>query len=91
MWIQSLVCTRKMAALVNGRPSNWIPCHHGLKKGDSLSPFLFIIAADVFSCLISMAPEEGLISSVGNSWMSMGFKNLHFADDTLLFYAADLN
>lgn len=46
-WMQLLLRTSKSAVLVNGIPGPWINCKRGLRQGDALSPFLFLLVAVV--------------------------------------------
>jgi hypothetical protein len=46
-WILHLLQSSRSAILVNGCPGPWISVKRGLRQGDPLSPFLFLIVADV--------------------------------------------
>ncbi|KAL9689931.1 hypothetical protein QQ045_010322 [Rhodiola kirilowii] len=56
-------CVR-MAVLVNGAPSKEFPMEKGLRQGDPLSPFLFLLAAEGLSRIINKAVEDGYLSGV---------------------------
>ncbi|KAL9686105.1 hypothetical protein QQ045_023560 [Rhodiola kirilowii] len=61
----------------------------GLRQGDPLSPFLFNIAAEGLSRLLTKAEETGVIYGV--EWIREGerLSHLQFVDDTILFCRAE--
>ncbi|GAU40964.1 hypothetical protein TSUD_187210 [Trifolium subterraneum] len=62
--IMKCVTTVKFAILINGHPSQDFIPQWGLRQGDPLSPYLFILCADVLSGLISKAQSDHLIHGV---------------------------
>jgi hypothetical protein len=52
LWMERILRSGLTAVLLNGVPGDWIKCRNGLCQGDPLSPYLFIIVADVLQRLI---------------------------------------
>ncbi|GAU49673.1 hypothetical protein TSUD_91110 [Trifolium subterraneum] len=84
-WIKECICTATASALVNGSPTAEFPLERGLRQGDPLSPFLFLIAAEGLHVLMKATVENNLFTgySVGIQG-PITVSHLQFADDTLL-------
>ncbi|WOL00594.1 hypothetical protein Cni_G09307 [Canna indica] len=83
-WIQSMLHSSESAVLLNGEAGKWFRHGKGLRQGDPLSPYLFLLVADVFSRLLQNANSCGLIKGIriGNDKESL---NLEFMDDFMVF------
>lgn len=78
---------KRRSDLLNGTPGPWIQCQRGLRQGDPLSPFLFIIVADVLQRLLLAASANGQISHPIDE--TLPCLVLQYADDTLIILRAD--
>jgi len=87
-WINKCIGTATASILVNGSPTDEFPLGRGLRQGDPLSPFLFLLAAEGFNVLMGALNRNNLFSGyqVGNSG-STTVSHLQFADDTLILGA----
>ncbi|XP_057747986.1 uncharacterized protein LOC130967184 [Arachis stenosperma] len=73
---------------INGVLSRRFMPQRGLRQGDPLSPYLFIIAAKVFTILMDKAKEEGRISGVKIAPTAPAISYLLFADDCIILSKA---
>ena len=75
--------------LVNGAPQGHVSPSQGLRKGDPLSPYLFILCTEVLSGLCTKAQNLGLLTGVKVARNSPVINHLLFADDTMFFMRSD--
>lgn len=61
IWILALIKSTRFSILVNGAPTAQFTPSRGIRQGDPLSPFLFVILMEGLSRLIRKAKEDGLI------------------------------
>jgi len=87
--IMACVKTVNYSVVVNGNVVGKIFPLRGLRQGDPISPYLFIICAEVFSALLQNAQMKGCISGVPTSKKGPKITHLFFADDNLVFCKAN--
>ena len=87
-WIKLLmlcVTTVSYSILVNGEPKGLIHPSRGIRQGDPISPFLFLLCTEGFHGPISQAAAQGDIKGYSLSENSPHLTHILFADDSLLF------
>jgi hypothetical protein len=87
--IMKCVSIVSFSILINANPTKPFYPQRGLRQGDPLSPYLFILCADVFSALISKAQSNKLIHGIKIAPRALEVTHLLFADDSLLFFRAN--
>jgi hypothetical protein len=91
-WISLIMaCVRSVtySIVVNGVPVGNIKPTRGLRQGDSISPYLFLICAEALSAMLCKAESTGVIIGVPTSKRGPKLTHLFFADDSLLFCKAN--
>nr|XP_025636528.1 uncharacterized protein LOC112730680 [Arachis hypogaea] len=83
-WIKECVCSTSMSILINGSPSKPFKMERGLRQGDPLSPFLFVLVVDVLHRMIGEAVRNGRIAPLLVGRDDIELSHLQFADDTIL-------
>uniref|UniRef100_A0A2N9G5C3 CCHC-type domain-containing protein n=1 Tax=Fagus sylvatica TaxID=28930 RepID=A0A2N9G5C3_FAGSY len=86
--IMSCVSSTSFAVMVNGVPNGYIKPSRGLRQGDPLSPYLFLICAEGLSALIRKAEREQSIRGIAICRGGPRISHLFFADDSVIFCRA---
>ncbi|GAU44567.1 hypothetical protein TSUD_367230 [Trifolium subterraneum] len=85
VWMKECVSTATTSVLVNGSPTDEFRFERGLRQGDPLSPFLFLLAAEGLNVMMSAMVSNNLFTPYGLGPQNVvQVSHLQFADDTLL-------
>ena len=76
------------SVIINGEACGNITPSRGIRQGDPLSPYLFLLCAESFSALIHKAARDNQISGMSIGRGCPIITHLFFADDSLLFCKA---
>jgi hypothetical protein len=76
--------------LINGHPYRKIVPSRGIRQGDPLKPYFFILCVEGLSTLLRKAEREGSISGLPITRGDTKVSYLFFADDSLLFCRASI-
>ncbi|XP_058726321.1 secreted RxLR effector protein 78-like [Vicia villosa] len=82
-WMESCIFNNHMSVLVNGSATKEFKVQRGLRQGDPISPFLFVLAMEGLTALTKKAVEVGEFKPFkygANDFVDI----LQFADDTII-------
>jgi len=84
-WIRACMESTTVSVLVNGSPTEEFRPKRGLRQGDPLAPFLFLIVAEGLTGLVREAKRANVFSGVTVGTGRVKVDLLQFANDTLFF------
>ncbi|KAL6201844.1 hypothetical protein ACLB2K_025556 [Fragaria x ananassa] len=93
-WIRLVMsCVRSVSfsIVLNGKPGNFFFPSRGLRQGDPLSPYLFLLVSEVLSLRLTRAVNEKQLLGISLSRGCPILSHLFFADDALFFLKGTLN
>ena len=83
-WVKTFYCETKSCVAVNGQISNWFMIERGCRQGDPLSPYLFILCAEILALMIR---ENKAIQGITIN--NVEHKISQYADDTEFLLKGD--
>ncbi|KAL2252965.1 UNVERIFIED_CONTAM: hypothetical protein Sindi_0091200 [Sesamum indicum] len=90
-WIEACVTTPSFSVGLNGKPHGFFQGARGLRQGDPLLPYLFVLVMEVLHLgLLQLIDQDELFSFHWKCDTARIFQ-LGFVDDLLLFCQADMN
>eukprot|EP00268_Persea_americana_P008169 TRINITY_DN13144_c0_g1_i12.p1 TRINITY_DN13144_c0_g1~~TRINITY_DN13144_c0_g1_i12.p1 ORF type:complete len:489 (+),score=85.97 TRINITY_DN13144_c0_g1_i12:613-2079(+) len=88
-WILECLSSATFSIIINGSPTGFFSASRGLRQGDPLSPFLFVIIGEALSRMLHAGVNANLFEGFRPANTILEISHLQFADDTLLFCNAD--
>ncbi|KAL0294820.1 UNVERIFIED_CONTAM: putative mitochondrial protein [Sesamum angustifolium] len=89
-WIEECVTTPMFSVCINGNPHGFFKGSRGLRQGDPMSPFLFVLIMEVLQLMLQQLIDQNEGFSFHWRCKEIGLFQLCFADDLLLFCKADV-
>lgn len=86
-WVRNImrcVETPRLALLWNEQQQDWIYPKRGVRQGDALSPYLFVLCVERLSHIIKRSANEGRWKGIRLSKKGPMITHLFFADDMVL-------
>nr|GEZ12331.1 putative RNA-directed DNA polymerase, eukaryota, reverse transcriptase zinc-binding domain protein [Tanacetum cinerariifolium] len=81
-WIKGSLLHGMAFSLVNGSPTSEFELHHGLKQGDPLAPYLFILVIESLHLTFARASDVGFFKGITVN-RSFTISHLFYADDAV--------
>ncbi|GJY76549.1 ribonuclease H-like domain-containing protein [Tanacetum coccineum] len=84
-WVDSCLRSTSISILANGSPTREFSMERGVRQGDLLSPFLFILAAEGLNALMKEAVSKSIFKGIHVGEDEVLVSHLQYADDTIIF------
>lgn len=82
-WIRVYLSTANFTLVINGHVSSWFPSGRGLRQGDPLSPYLFLLVSQNMLALLNHALHRNWIPGFDDR-LSRNFNDLIFANNLII-------
>ena len=87
--VMGLVTTIQFSVMFNGKRLEEFQPSRGIRQGDPISQYLFLLAAEGLSCLLKSKSESSNLSGLQVATTAPPVSHLLFADNSLLFFKAN--
>ncbi|KAK4380772.1 hypothetical protein Sango_3031800 [Sesamum angolense] len=89
-WIEECVTSAHYSVVVNGGVHGFFAGARGLRQGDPMSPYLFVLVMEVLHMILQQLIEQDVEFQYHWRCKDLNLFQLSFADDLLLFYCQPL-
>jgi hypothetical protein len=91
-WINSVmrcVTSSRYVVRVNGELTEPVVPTRGIRQGDPISPYLFLLCTEGLSCLLQKQEVQGELQGLKNGRLGPSISHLLFADDSIFLARSD--
>ncbi|XP_027166037.1 uncharacterized protein LOC113766004 [Coffea eugenioides] len=88
-WIMSCISSVSYSFMINGEVKEYVIPQRGIRQGDPLSPYLFLLCSEGFTNLLQKAATDRRMEGMRISRQGPRLTHLFFVDDSLIFCKAD--
>ena len=88
--VMKCITSVNYAIKVNGCPMGSITPTRGIRQGDPLSPYLFLLCAEGLSSLIKASVVNGVLKGISVCRGGPELSHLFFVDNSLIFYRVSM-
>lgn len=89
-WIKECITSPMFSINFNGQPAGFFKGQRGLRQGDPLSPYLFVLCMQIFTELLNRAVQDGKVA-YHTRCSRLQLTHLCFADDLMIFSEAKIS
>ena len=87
--VMRCVTSVRYAVRVNGELTDPVVPTRGIRQGDPISPYLFLLCTEGLSCLLQQREAQGELQGIRNGRLGPPISHLLFADDSIFFSRSD--
>lgn len=89
MWIMQCITTVSYSFIINDATIGFVKPGRGIRQGDPLSPYIFILCSELLTNLCNLGQRNGKLRGLKIATGAPCISHLLFADDTMFFCKAN--